>query len=166
MPVHITESEALWFLPLVLPICLWVAFSDLKSMKIRNTAVLALTAIFLVVGLIALPFAEYPWRIVTMIVVLFVGIIVNAAGLAGAGDAKFIAAASAFIDPDDIFLLCTIFTANVLAAFIAHRIAMHTPLRNLAPSWVSWQRKNKFPMGFSLGSTLAIYLLLGATCGN
>lgn len=165
MTLHISSSEALWFLPFVLPICLWVAWSDLSSMLIRNKAVLALAAIFIVIGLIALPITEYPWRVVTMIVVLFVGIVVNAAGLMGAGDAKFIAAASPFVDPGDVPALCLIFAANLLAAFTAHRIAKYTPLRNLAPGWESWSRGHKFPMGFSLGSTLAIYLILGVMRG-
>ena len=166
MPLEITSAEALWFLPFVLPICLWVAFSDLSTMKIRNKAVLALAAVFLVIGLIALPLPEYPWRVATMVVVLLIGIVANAAGLMGAGDAKFIAAASPFIDPRDLVILCVIFTANLLAAFAAHRIAKYTPLRNLAPGWESWSRGRKFPMGFSLGSTLAIYLILGATHGS
>ncbi len=42
---------ALWFLPFVLPIALWVAWSDMKFMKIPNKAVLALVAVFAVVGL-------------------------------------------------------------------------------------------------------------------
>lgn len=166
MPLQITSSEALWFLPFVFPICIWVAMSDLRSMKIRNKAVLALAVIFLAIGLIALEPSEYFWRIVTMVVVLFIGIVVNAAGLAGAGDAKFIAAASPFIDPEDVVILCMIFAANLLAAFAAHRIAKYSGLRNLAPEWESWSKGRKFPMGFSLGSTLAIYLILGVIYGK
>ncbi len=166
MPLQITSAEALWFLPFVLPICIWVAWTDLSVMLIRNKAVMALAAIFVVIGLLALPFAEYPWRLLTMFVVLVIGIVVNAAGLAGAGDAKFIAAASPFIDPEDGVMLCMIFAANLLAAFTAHRIAKHSSLRNLAPEWESWSRGRKFPMGFSLGSTLAIYLFLGVIYGN
>ena len=166
MPLEITSTEALWFLPFVLPICVWVAMSDLRSMKIRNKAVLALAGIFVIIGLIALPWPEYPWRLATMVIVLLIGIVVNAAGLAGAGDAKFIAAAAPFIDPGDAVILCMIFAANLLAAFMSHRIAKHTALRNLAPNWESWSRGRKFPMGFSLGSTLAIYLILGVTYGK
>ena len=140
--------------------------SDLRSMKIRNKAVLALAAIFLVIGLIALPFAEYPWRLATMVIVLLLGIVLNAGGLVGAGDAKFVAAAAPFVDPGDTLILGMIFAANLLAAFTAHRIAKYTPLRNLAPDWESWSRGKKFPMGFSLGSTLALYLVLGVIYGS
>ncbi|WP_299841865.1 prepilin peptidase [uncultured Roseovarius sp.] len=165
MPLQITSAEALWFLPFVLPICIWVAWSDLSLMLIRNKAVVTLAVVFLVIGFIALPLPEYPWRLATMVVALVIGMVINAAGLVGAGDAKFIAAAAPFIDPGDAFLLCLIFAANLLAGYTTHRIAKHTPLRNLAPGWVSWSREKKFPMGFSLGGTLAIYLILGVTYG-
>ena len=59
----LTFAQALWFLPFALPISIWVAWSDLKFMKIPNKAVYALLAVFLVVGLIALPLADYPWRL-------------------------------------------------------------------------------------------------------
>ncbi|MEO3415541.1 prepilin peptidase [Roseovarius sp. CAU 1744] len=166
MALEITSTEALWFLPFVLPICVWVAWTDLSLMLIRNKAVVTLVAVFLVVGLIALPLPEYPWRLVTMFIVLLIGIAINAAGLAGAGDAKFIAAAAPFIDPGDAVILCMLFAANLVAAVTAHRIAKNTGLRNLAPNWESWSRPEKFPMGFSLGGTLAIYLILGVMYGQ
>ncbi|UXX85184.1 prepilin peptidase [Roseovarius pelagicus] len=163
--MQITASSAMWFLPFVLPVCLWVAWSDLRVMKIPNLAVLALAAIFLIVGLIALPFDQYIWRLVQLIIVLLVGIVMNAAGLIGAGDAKFAAAAAPFIALGDLRLLCVILAANLLAGFTAHRIAKYTSLRQLAPEWESWSRGKKFPMGLCLGGTLAIYLVLGALYG-
>ena len=51
----LTLTTALWFLPFVLPICIYVAWSDMKYMKIPNTSVLALVGVFAVVGLLALP---------------------------------------------------------------------------------------------------------------
>ena len=165
MPFSITSAEALWFLPFVLPICLWVMWSDLKAMRIPNMSVMILAGIFLVVGLIALPFAEYPWRLLTMFVVLVVMFLANMVGLMGAGDSKFIAAAAPFIDPGDIGVLCFIFAANLLACYSTHRIAKYSGLRRLAPNWESWDRGRKFPMGFALGGTLLIYLFLGAAKG-
>ena len=93
----ITAYAALWFLPFALPICIWVAWSDLKFMKIPNKAVLALTVVFLAIGLIVIPLAEYPWRLVHLVVVLIVGFVMNIAGMIGAGDAKFAAAMAPFV---------------------------------------------------------------------
>ena len=53
----IPAVAALWFLPFVLPICFYVAFTDMREMKIKNHAVTALALVFVVVGLIVLP----PW---------------------------------------------------------------------------------------------------------
>ncbi|NCQ25100.1 MAG: hypothetical protein COW54_16465 [Rhodobacteraceae bacterium CG17_big_fil_post_rev_8_21_14_2_50_63_15] len=165
MTLTITASSALWFLPFVLPVCAWVAWTDLSRMKIPNTAVLTLAGIFMVVGLMALPLAEYPWRLSHLAVMLVAGVIANAAGLMGAGDAKFIAAASPFVALGDAAALSLMFAATLLAAFATHRIIMHSRLRRMAPDWKSWSESKKFPMGFALGGTLVLYLSLGAIYG-
>ncbi len=164
--MSIPATAALWFLPFVLPLCLYVAFTDLREMRITNQAVLALVAVFLVVGLIALPLPVYGQRLVQMVVVLVLGVLLNMGGAMGAGDAKFIAAAAPFIAPGDLRLVLAIFAANLLAAFVTHRIVKNTPLRRMAPDWKSWTMGRKFPMGFSLGGTLALYLILGAIFGS
>lgn len=166
MTLEITARSALWFLPFALPICGWVAYSDLRTMKIPNIAVLSLVAVFLVIGLIALPLAEYPWRLAHLGIMLAAGIVMNAAGLMGAGDAKFIAAAAPFVALGDAATLCLIFAAMLIGAFVTHRVAMYSPLRRLAPDWKSWSAGKKFPMGFALGGTLALYLGLGAAYGS
>lgn len=162
----VSASAALWFLPFVLPICFYVAFTDLREMRITNQAVILLAAIFVIVGLFVLPLPTYGLRLLQMGAVLVIGIILNAAGAVGAGDAKFAAAAAPFIAVGDLRLLIAIFAANVLAAFVTHRLAKYTPLRRIAPDWKSWSTGWKFPMGLSLGGTLAIYLLLGARFGT
>lgn len=161
----ISASAALWFLPFVLPICFYVAFTDLREMRITNQAVLLLAAVFVVVGLFLLPLPTYGIRLLQMGVILVVGIVLNAAGAVGAGDAKFAAAAAPFIAIGDLRLLIAIFAANLLAAFVTHRLVKYTPLRRIAPDWKSWTAGWKFPMGLSLGGTLAIYLLLGSQFG-
>jgi len=164
--VHITSAEALWFLPFALPVCLWVAWSDLRTMKIPNKAVLVLAAVFVAVGLLVLPFPEYTWRLSHLVIVLLAGIVINAAGLVGAGDAKFAAAAAPFIVLGDLRLVLVILAASLLAGFAAHRLAKYTSLRKLAPEWESWTRGKKFPMGLCLGGTLGIYLAMGVFYGT
>ena len=166
MTLEITARAALWFLPFVVPICAWVALSDLRSMKIPNMAVLALLATFALVGLWVMPLPEYAWRFAHIAVLLVAGMLANTIGLMGAGDAKFIAAASPFVVLGDAAFLCLLFAAVLIAAFATHRIAMHSPLRRIAPDWTSWQMTKKFPMGLALGPTLALYLGLGAVYGS
>ena len=163
--MDISAFSALVFLPLVLPLCVYVTFSDMRDMRIPNVIVVMLFVVYAVVGLIALPFDAYLWRYVHLIVVLVAGIALNAGGAMGAGDAKFAAAAAPFIHVGALRLLMALFAANILAAFLAHRIAKYTALRNFAPHWKSWTNP-KFPMGMALGGTLALYLGFGAWFGR
>ncbi len=163
--MFLTSAAATWFFPFVLPICIWAAWTDLKWMKILNITVMTLAGVFLIVGLIALPFDVYLWRLLHLALVLLVGMAMNAARMIGAGDAKFMAAAAPFIAVGDVFLVLIILATSMVIGYTLHRIAKHTPLRKLAPDWESWTKDKKFPMGLCLGATLAIYLGLGLVQG-
>lgn len=163
--MNISATAALWFIPFVLPICLYVAYTDLAQMRITNQAVILLMAVFVILGFFLLPLDAYLWKLAALVIVLIVGIVLNAAGAMGAGDAKFIAAAAPYIALGDLRVLIMLFMATLLAAAITHRGAKYTPLRNLAPQWDSWEQGNKFPMGLALGPCLALYLILGALFG-
>lgn len=163
--MDISAFSALAFLPFVLPICVYVAFSDMRDMRIPNQTVVALFVVYAVVGLFVLPFDAYLWRYVHLVVVLVAGIALNAGGAMGAGDAKFAAAAAPFIHVGDLRLLMALFAATILAAFVSHRIGKHTALRKIAPHWKSWTNP-KFPMGLALGGVLAVYLGLGVWFGR
>ncbi len=179
----IPAVAAAWFLPFVLPICFYVAFTDMREMRIKNHAVVALAIVFVVVGFFVLPpwsgdwvggylgpinlsLPVYGWQLLHIIVVLLLGIILNAAGAMGAGDAKFCAAAAAFVWIGDLLLVIVILMATILGAFAAHRLIKHTSLRQLAPHWESWDRGKQFPMGLALAGSLAIYLILGTIHGS
>lgn len=162
----ITAQSALWFLPFVVPICFYVAFTDLAHMKITNKAVLLLGAVFVVLGPFVLPsFDVFLWRLAQFGIVLVFGIVLNAANAMGAGDAKFMAVAAPYVALGDLRMLLILFAAILLASVVTHRLARMSPLRTLAPHWVSWTKGKRFPMGLALGPTLAAYLCLGALNG-
>lgn len=163
--MDLTQTAALVFFPFVLPICLYVAFTDLREMRITNQAVIALAIVFVVLGPLVMPFTDYLWQLLVMVLVLVATIVLNAIGAMGAGDSKFIAAAAPYIAVGDLRLLMGLFAAVLLGALATHRLAKATPLRQLAPHWQSWETGKKFPMGFALGSALAIYLGLGLVFG-
>lgn len=158
----LSSTAALWFLPLVLPISLWVAWSDMATMKIPNKAVLALIAVYLVVGLIALPFATWAWQLTHFAVILVFGFLLTMVGVMGAGDAKFAAAAAPFVMLADGINVLAIFAISTIFGFASHRLARVSPLRNLVPHWESWERTKEFPMGYPLALTLVAYLALAA----
>lgn len=155
-------ASALAFLLLVSPICAWVAWSDLKTMKIPNVAVLSLLGVYLVAGPLLLPIDIWLWRWVNFAVVLVAGIILNAVAHFGAGDAKFGAAMAPFFAQAHLNLAVFLLAAFLLGAFVAHRLVRRVPaLRAMAPDWVSWGRAD-FPLGLALVGTLWGYLALVA----
>lgn len=157
----VTMSEALWFLPFIVPVCLFVAWSDMKFMRIPNKTVLLLVGVFALVGLFALPLVDYAWRWVHLLVVLGVGFVAASLGLVGAGDAKFAAAMAPFIAFGDVALVLVMFSAILLGAYVTHRTARAIPaVRRALPDWESWTRKKDFPMGLALSGTLIFYFTL------
>lgn len=155
-------SAALWFLPFVIPIGIWVAWNDMAFMKIPNKAVMALFFVFLIIGPLALPLNVWAWQWIHLLVVLAIGFVLNMGGVLGAGDAKFAAAAAPFVFLADAIALLYLFAAILLAAFVTHRLARALPaIRQRTETWVSWGH-TKFPMGLALGPALIFYLVLAA----
>ncbi|MEO0944279.1 MAG: prepilin peptidase [Pseudomonadota bacterium] len=154
-------TTAAWFLPFIVPITIWVSWSDMASMKIPNKAVLALLAVFVVVGLVALPFQDYLWRYAHFGVVLVITFVLSSLGTMGAGDAKYMAAMAPFIAFPDALAFALILTATTVASFILHRVAMYSFGPKLFPTWQSWEKKRDFPMGFALAPALMIYMIIG-----
>jgi prepilin peptidase CpaA len=154
-----TLRQAFVLLPFVIPIVIWVAWSDMKVMKIPNKAVLAMAAVWPLVGWLAVPLNLWLWGFALMGIVLLAGFIGNAAGLFGAGDAKFAAAMAPVFTGGDIRLIMALYAACSLAAFAAHRGMKHVPaFRAATPDWLSWS-SNKFPMGLALSGMVLFYLL-------
>lgn len=157
--MHTSTWTALWFLPFLLPIAVWVSWSDMKFMKIPNKAVLALTMVFAVVGLVALPLDVWAWRWTHFALILAAGFFASSAGLMGAGDAKFAAAMAPFFPLDDLRFVLALFAAAIIGAFVGHRTMRAIgPVRSATADWLSWTHKD-FPMGLALSGTLVIYFL-------
>jgi prepilin peptidase CpaA len=160
----LSPYAALVFLMAALPIGVWVAWSDMKSMKIPNKAVMALGGAFLVLGLAlvaasVLPFKAFLWALALGAMVLVAGFIGNAAGLFGAGDAKFAAVMAPFFVGGDLRFIFGLYAACLLGAFSSHRLMGRIPaFRRATADWESWARKD-FPMGLALSGTLIFYLL-------
>ncbi len=166
--VALTASQAWIFMPLCLPIALWAIYTDLTELKIKNVAVVALFAGFVVLGLFALPLDEYAWRFSHMAVVLVVGFLLSAIGILGAGDAKFAAAMAPFIALPDAMLVLLIVTMSAFAFMIVHQVAKRIPgVVSATPGWKSWQtggkglRKQAFPYGVGISTGLIVYMILG-----
>ena len=134
----------------------------MRSMKIPNMATDFLLLYYAVIGLIALPFYDYLWHWSHFAVVLAIGILMNAAKVLGAGDAKFMAAAAPMVAYADLRLVFALLASCLLAGYVTHRIARLSFIRKMTPHWESWDTGRKFPMGLPLSMTLLFYLLIVA----
>lgn len=155
----VDPAAFLWFLPLTVPIGIWVAWSDMSRMKIPNTAVLALASVWLLSPLV-LPWQYVVWGFALMLMVLAITFVLATGGLVGAGDAKFAAAMAPFFTGSDYRAVMWLYVACGLGALTVHRAVRMIPaLRRLVPDWKSWTSK-KFPFGLSLVGLLIFHPLL------
>lgn len=166
MEMFITSSSAQWFLPFATVISIWVAWSDMKFLKIPNKAVLALFAVFVVIGFFALPFEEYLWRFAHLGIILLIGFVMSALGFLGAGDAKFAAAMAPFVALEDAGTMLFLMSGVFVISLIMHRLFQSSKaIRKMTTDWKSWDTKD-FPMGLALGGSLVAYLALGVVYGQ
>lgn len=170
MALHHLPQTCLLFLPFTLAIGIWVAWSDMATMRIPNKAVLSLVALWFLGGLVSVVLLAMGYQGISLmdwglgialgVAVLVVLFLANMAGLMGAGDSKFGAAMAPFFLHAEPRLVSGLLAACLLGAFAAHRLLRALPgVRRAAPDWASWTSK-KFPMGLALAGMLNFYLLI------
>lgn len=153
-----TAAQAIFFLPFVVIIGIWVAWTDMSKMKIPNVAVISLLAVWVVLGLIVVPWQVWAWGLAIAFCVMLVGILGMVLRLLGGGDAKFVAAMTPYFVQDELRHTLLLSVVVILAALTLHRIWRAIPaLRSMAPTWESWIH-NDFPLGFALAGILIIHV--------
>lgn len=159
----IAQYADLAFLVLTVPLAVWIAYSDLKYMKIPNRLVLALVAIFVVSGVILLPFGDYMWRFLGGFIVLAIGFTMFAIGGFGGGDAKYAAAIALFIPFHHAGLAIFITSiAALLAVYIHRSFRSFEFAKPLTENWKSWTAGRNFPLGLGLSGGFIFYMALQA----
>lgn len=155
-------TDAMILLVPVLPIAIWAAISDLKRMKIPNTSVLAMAAIWPLTGWFLVGMSGWLWGMALMAIVFVAGFLLYLTGTFGAGDAKFSAAMAGIFVGGNIGEILLIIFICMIGALIVHRILRSLPfVRNATPDWESWTRRRYFPFGMAL-SAIAVFYLLAA----
>lgn len=157
-----TAQAAYWFLPVVIPIAIYISWNDMRSMKITNVTVTALLICYAILGPFAFGFPMYLWQWLHFPIALVVCMALWALRLMGAGDAKLIAAMAPMFVVADLELILRIFAASLLGALITHLLFRFTPLKRPVAEWQSWTAGRYFPKGFPLSMTLVLYLLWAA----
>lgn len=159
--ISVTVTQSIAFLIFVAPLCIYVAWNDLRAMKIPTWSTDALALVFVIVGIFVMPFGDYVWRYAHFGVVLVAAMLLNAVGAMGAGDSKFLASAAPFVALDDAGFVFMLLGTGMFLGYFIHRAAKAIkPIRNLVPDWESWHQGKRFPLGFPLGAVLIIYLAL------
>jgi prepilin peptidase CpaA len=149
----------LWLLLPIIPIAVWVAWSDMKVMKIPNKAVMAMAGVWVAFGWLTVSWTDWAWGFAIMGIVLAVGFVMSTFRMLGAGDAKFAAAIAPFFVGADPLLVMGLVAASLLGAFVVHRILRGIPaVRSATPDWISWTH-SKFPGGLALAAIIIIYHL-------
>lgn len=153
-------TDAMILLVPVLPLAVWAATSDLKRMKIPNASVIAMAAVWPLLGWFLVPMSAWLWGLGLMAIVFVAGFMLYLTGTFGAGDAKYSAAMAGLFVGGDIGEILLIIFVSMVGAFILHRILRSLPIvRNATPDWESWNRRRFFPFGLALSSIAVIYLV-------
>jgi prepilin peptidase CpaA len=154
-------TDAMILLVPVLPIAIWAAVSDLKRMKIPNNSVIAMAAVWPILGWYVVPtLTLWFWGFALMAIVFVAGFLLYLTGTFGAGDAKYAAAmAGIFVGGNIGEILLIIFVCMIGSLFL-HRLLRSLPVvRNRTPDWESWTQRRYFPFGLALSSIVVFYLL-------
>jgi len=157
----LSPTGALILLVPVLPIAIWASVSDLKRMKIPNKAVLALAAVWPILGWMVVPtWGAWFWGFALMALVLVAGYLLYTTGTFGAGDAKYAAAMAPIFVGSEIVWLGLLIAACLVGALVVHRLMRSVPaVRRATPDWESWSARRYFPLGFALSGIVVFYLL-------
>lgn len=112
-------------LALFMGLLLWVAFTDLRSFRIPNSAILAMAALYPLHVLVADQPVAWIYALVVAAVVLTVGIAMFVMGAMGGGDVKLLTVAVLWAGPEYFapFLLVTVCAGLALAMAMAVRTA-------------------------------------------
>lgn len=136
-------------LALAVPILLWIAWTDFRLMRIRNSAVLAALAVF-VLTIPVIGLSEAGLRFLAGMAVFAAGFAMFAARLVGGGDVKMGAALMLFVPTGTYALFAFLFSAAMLFGIALVLSLRAVPaLRRAGP--VSLRAKGTFPMGIALG---------------
>lgn len=153
-------TDAMILLVPVLPIAIWAAVSDLKRMKIPNKSVLAMAAVWPLLGWYLVPMTVWLWGFAIMAIVLVLGFLMYLTGTFGAGDAKYAAAMAGIFTGGQIADILLIVFVCMVGALLVHRILRSLPfITNATPDWESWTRRRYFPFGLALSAIVVFYLL-------
>lgn len=143
-------------LALATPLLLWIAWTDFRYMRIRNSAVMVAVALF-VLTLPLIGWAEGGWRLLAAGIVFLAAFTMFALRMLGGGDVKMGAALMLFV-PSGTYTLFGMMFSMAMMVGIALILSLRAvpALRRSGP--VSLRAAGTFPMGLALGGAGILHL--------
>lgn len=137
-------------LPLILlaPLLAYMAYCDMRFMRIPNSLVLAMLLIFVLTAPL-LPMDSILARLAAASVVFVIGFATFAVRLFGGGDVKALSALILFLPPHTWLEFCYVFSIAMLVG-MAFIVTLRAAPRAQTSSWVSMRARGMFPMGVSI----------------
>lgn len=145
---------------LMLPLTIWIAVVDMRTLKIPNWSVLAIFGVFLATGSWGLPFDVFLWRIGYAVAALFVGFLLYqlVKGKVGAGDLKLIAALAPFLSGANLIDFCIIYVAVSIIGLMSFMM-LRRWVDAETTHWRALAQRHYYPAGVLLGPSMSIELL-------
>lgn len=145
-------------LPLLLavPILVWLAWTDLRWLRIRNHAVLAMVAIWLVTAPL-IGWTEAGWRLLAGLLVLSACVAGFALRVVGGGDAKAVPALMLLIPTGTYAAFALRFSLAMLVG-LAVVVALRAVPALRRSGAVSLRARGTFPMGLAIAGAGLLHL--------
>lgn len=163
------ETPALWVvIATMVPILLYTAWSDIKTLKIPNWIPLTILVIYLITGLWGLPLDVFLWGlgagVITLVVFILLYALLDSMGIGGigAGDLKLLSAVIPFMFAADLLMILVFYFIAVMAVWIVFTIAWkrkqhESALASLNQEGTRYGRRTP-PMGVAIAGAMIAYL--------
>ncbi|MEM6489272.1 MAG: A24 family peptidase [Pseudomonadota bacterium] len=149
------------------PLCLYIIYSDVMTMRIPNTALLLMVAIFLPTGYLGLPTEIFLYRLLYTVIAFFVGYgiyeIVTRVGIPiGSGDLKMIIASVPWLPIEYFPLYAYLMIPSVIVSISAIMLVRWALRGKTEIEWIEdpevRTRKLRVPAGTVLGLNMILFL--------
>ncbi|MEL6264273.1 MAG: prepilin peptidase [Pseudomonadota bacterium] len=152
----------------LVPLLVYVMWSDMKTMRIPNMASLLIFLVFIPTGLMGLPIEVFGWRLLHTAIAFAIafGLFQIAGGRVGGGDLKLVIALTPYVPGVYLGVILVTWSAVTLvslAAFYGLRLALagretgYVALERTPPPG---HRFPYFPAGVSIGISFILYFAL------
>ncbi|MGL4319726.1 MAG: prepilin peptidase [Paracoccaceae bacterium] len=150
MDMMFSQLAPFWGLILASPLLVAMAFHDLRDMQIPKWISGGMIAIFVIMGMTVVPWAESGARMALAAIVFAVGFAGFALRLLGGGDVKALSVMLLLVPVSSMALFMLVFSASLMLGVLAVLLARRA-FGGADAAWVSMQ-STAFPMGISIAA--------------